>query len=171
VTITYVDGGGANQNYAVFNAGNGSSINVSIPEPEIVQSVTVSLADAYDGNSSTNMSVSFSQVSYCISGGSQARSIPSTSDVNDSLGKTIKIYPNPAANELFIEFRALNEESVNISLFNINGQIVRNVDLKDGYSKNQKLDLNDLSEGIYLLRMLDTEGALIESKRIVIYKE
>lgn len=41
-----------------------SIINVSIPR--IVQSVNVSLADGYDGNSPVNMSITLSLVDFCI---------------------------------------------------------------------------------------------------------
>ena len=64
VTITYIDGQGNNQSYGVFNAGSSSSVSASISG--VVQSVTVSLADAYDGNTSTNMSVSLSLVDFCV---------------------------------------------------------------------------------------------------------
>ena len=64
VTITYVDGVGGNQSYGVFDAGSGSTVNVSISG--LVQSVSVTLADAYDGNSSTTMNVTLGTVGYCV---------------------------------------------------------------------------------------------------------
>jgi len=61
VTVTYVDGQGTIQNYGTFN---GTTVNVNILG--WVQSVLVSLTDGYDGNAPVNLSVSLSDIDYCI---------------------------------------------------------------------------------------------------------
>ena len=71
---------------------------------------------------------------------------------------------------LFIECSALKGKKANISLFNIIGHLVRNLELKEGYNALQQLDLDGLSEGMYMLRMMDEKGGFIKSKRIVISK-
>ena len=63
VTITYVDGNGNAQTYGTYSGNNVSSVSVSISGE--VQSVTVSLTDGYDGNTNDNLSVSFTDISYC----------------------------------------------------------------------------------------------------------
>jgi photosystem II stability/assembly factor-like uncharacterized protein len=63
VTVTYDDGINPAVVYGVFTGDVQSSVNVDIIGD--VQSLTVSLADGYDGNYGGNLSVSFSDVSYC----------------------------------------------------------------------------------------------------------
>ena len=61
VTVSYVDGQGIEKNHGIFN---GSSVNVNILG--WVQSVTVSLTDGYDGNTTENLSVNLSTIDFCI---------------------------------------------------------------------------------------------------------
>lgn len=64
VTVNYVNGTGNSITYGTFSAASVSSASISIAGA--VQSVSVSLEDALDGNSGTSqMSVSFTDVSYC----------------------------------------------------------------------------------------------------------
>ncbi|WP_282135758.1 PKD domain-containing protein [Seonamhaeicola maritimus] len=63
VSVSYVDGSGATQNYGTFGSGN-SSVNVSISG--VVQSITVELTDGYDGNTNQNLSVNLSDVDFCV---------------------------------------------------------------------------------------------------------
>lgn len=65
IVISYVDGNGISQNYGTFTGNTTSSVNVSILGA--VESVTVALSDAFDGNAGTNMSVLLSSVQSCVS--------------------------------------------------------------------------------------------------------
>lgn len=64
VVVSYVDGNGTSQNFGTFTGNTTSSVNVSIPG--IVQSVTVALSDAFDGNAGTNMSITLGSVQSCV---------------------------------------------------------------------------------------------------------
>ncbi len=63
VTINYIDAQGNDITYGTFLGSQGSSFNISISE--IVQSITISLADAYDGQANSTLSISISEVSLC----------------------------------------------------------------------------------------------------------
>ncbi|MBT8287985.1 MAG: metallophosphoesterase [Bacteroidia bacterium] len=63
VTITYVDGSGNNQTYGVFGSDNN---NVAVSIAGLVQSVTVSLTDGYDGNTNQILTVNLSQIDFCV---------------------------------------------------------------------------------------------------------
>lgn len=63
VSVSYVNGSGNTVNYGAFSGSNVSSVNVDINGE--VQSLTVSLADGYDGNYGGTLSVSLSSISYC----------------------------------------------------------------------------------------------------------
>jgi hypothetical protein len=65
----------------------------------------------------------------------------------------LNIYPNPFSDRVFIE----NNENERISLAIINsiGQEVRQVAISD---KNTSIDLSDLKDGIYVLRLSNGKG-------------
>ena len=162
VVVTYINGSGSNQSYGTFLGSSTSSVNINISGG--VQSITVSLNDAYDGNAGVNMSVNLSQVAFCTVGGGSARNTSST----DISVNNIKVYPNPANNILNIECRDFNGENITISLYNIYGQLVKRLDLKESYDEAQEINVSDLSEGLYLLRMFDSKQQIIKTKRIII---
>jgi hypothetical protein len=58
----------------------------------------------------------------------------------------IEPYPNPVTDLIFIE--NYNLENGNFKIVNIGGQLV-----KEGSIANQQIDVNDLSQGIYLLQL------------------
>lgn len=64
VVITYTDGNGSSQSFGTFTGNITSTVNVSITG--VVQSVTVALSDAFDGNAGTNMSVTLGSVQSCV---------------------------------------------------------------------------------------------------------
>ncbi|MFD1551763.1 T9SS type A sorting domain-containing protein [Putridiphycobacter roseus] len=85
-----------------------------------------------------------------------AASIASTPAAN-----ALNIYPNPAIDILHIE-NANNIQS--ISILNMNGQIVRDQNIQ-----NQSIiqfDINNLPNGIYVLKATQTDGSIYNSKFI-----
>jgi hypothetical protein len=81
------------------------------------------------------------------------------------------IYPNPASKNILVQFRLNKEENVHLTLFNLNGQSVKNL------MNNQKqkpgdyymsFDISDLREGVYIASF--TAGSLNKSIKIVILK-
>ena len=64
VTVTYVYENGTTGTYGAFSGSNTTSVTVDILKTDI-ESVTVSLADGYDGNFSGTLSVSLTDIDYC----------------------------------------------------------------------------------------------------------
>ncbi|MCP4123303.1 MAG: T9SS type A sorting domain-containing protein [Bacteroidetes bacterium] len=144
VTITYVDGGGNSQTFGTFNAAG--SVNVSIPGS--VQSVTVSLTDAYDGNSNKTMSVNMSDVSYCGIAARFARTTIMESNIN--------LYPNPVMDVLNVSYQLEDANSAVISVYAIDGQEVARQLVNNPV--RTELDVSDLTGGIYILQLVDGNG-------------
>ncbi|MEZ5009940.1 MAG: T9SS type A sorting domain-containing protein [Chitinophagales bacterium] len=145
VTITYVDGGGNTQPYGTFE--NAGTVNVTIAGA--VQSVTVSLSDAYDGNSSQLMSVNLSDVTSCSTPSSRVAKV-------DALEKEISIYPNPASSTLFIKYSHVEEGIAIVNIYALNGQQVysKSIDLQE----NMQIDVSDLEGGIYVIQITNENG-------------
>ena len=156
-----------------YSGANVSSVDVFIPGS--VQSVSVSLTDILNGNTSSNMTINFSAVTYCINS-SQARNSGETTtgtnevsnEFNERLGETIRVYPNPASQKLFVKYTNLNTINANISFYDITGNLVRNVNLNEQHNQAQEIDLNGLSTGLYLMRMVSQNGDVLKVERIII---
>ncbi|MFN8255576.1 MAG: T9SS type A sorting domain-containing protein [Bacteroidales bacterium] len=67
-----------------------------------------------------------------------------------------KVYPNPAKDYITLEFNSEEQFNGSISLISISGVILKQWDSPNSFSSGYnslKLDLTDLKEGIYLLRI------------------
>ncbi|MDD4234586.1 MAG: choice-of-anchor J domain-containing protein [Bacteroidales bacterium] len=72
---------------------------------------------------------------------------------NDNI---ISVFPNPTNNLLYVDLGLLNANETDISIININGQIVETSSEK---SQNTiSIDLSNLAKGLYFLRLNTTEG-------------
>ena len=162
VVVTYKDGAETSQTYGTYSGASVNSASINIQGN--VQSITISLSDEYNGTTSSNMNINFSTVTYCINS-AQARSNESLEGLTESL--EMKVFPNPASHTLFVEGDVLIETNANITLYNIKGIQVRNVQLNGQYNKAQ-IDLNGLIGGLYLLRIVDEQGNVLKAQRIVV---
>jgi N-acetylneuraminic acid mutarotase len=94
----------------------------------------------------------------------------STSSLNDKKEKetTFKISPNPAVNSANITLELLNPCYVQISVFDLNGKMIRlivNESLKSGKYEFEWM-VNDINSGIYLLELLTSDR--IETAKVII---
>lgn len=79
----------------------------------------------------------------------------------------VNLFPNPFSDELNLRMNLLKESEINILIFDSNGFLIKKIKferLPIGIGQN-KLDLNDLSVGSYLIRLI-SDGKEI-SKRII----
>lgn len=83
---------------------------------------------------------------------------------NENISKSIKIFPNPASHTIFVTY----SDSANIILYDINGKRIRNIDINGQNNQTHEINLNGISDGLYLLRMIDLNGDVLETKRIVV---
>jgi hypothetical protein len=83
--------------------------------------------------------------------------------VNDiSTNVALHIFPNPAANQLHIEFTLPGAETVSLQLTDINGNVVIRVLNSTVLSGTQNItaDLSNLSEGMYFSRLTTSSGTV-----------
>jgi glucose/arabinose dehydrogenase len=84
--------------------------------------------------------------------------------VSDDLkDKSIDVYPNPARTYFVIYNYSV--ENRRVQLFDINGSLVRNIQAKELATR---VDINDLSNGIYVLMVKGASGKNIRTEKIVI---
>ncbi|MFT5824263.1 MAG: hypothetical protein ACI8ZM_005529 [Crocinitomix sp.] len=66
----------------------------------------------------------------------------------------LKIYPNPASDQLTIELPNLNK-AYQITLVDITGRVIMQTDVKSDYSENLTWDTKSVANGTYLILMRD----------------
>jgi len=87
--------------------------------------------------------------------------------VEQTLG--VKVYPNPASEDIVIRFNEPGTTLFNIALYDLNGKKVRDFDAKESKKDNgvYSLDLLGLSNGVYMARLY-TDTSVYYNYKIVI---
>lgn len=91
---------------------------------------------------------------------------PSTAS---ALGTTVEVdlFPNPAQEEIYLQFDKAVEEDVAINIYNLQGQLVsKQMILAEGNIQN-RLDLPELANGLYKMTLRLADGQII-TKSIVV---
>lgn len=79
----------------------------------------------------------------------------------------VNLYPTPASGSVTVDFGSLNLAEVSLSISNVLGKEVKRIDFSNASGK-RVLNLTDLAEGVYLVRV--KSGPLDAVKRIIIRK-
>ncbi len=77
-----------------------------------------------------------------------------TASVQTEKETTINIYPNPASSAINLSYELTNTEDVTISLFNVNGRLIKNILSQNQAAGSHKISYNidnKMSAGIYLV--------------------
>ena len=73
--------------------------------------------------------------------------------------KSLYIYPNPATNNITVNYTSLNENKGSmIAIYNIQGQLLQQVPLQQ---ENQQIDISALSKGVYLLKLNNSPNTAV----------
>lgn len=80
--------------------------------------------------------------------------------INNSIDNTLKIYPNPTNDKLFIEFNEYKPSFVEI--INSSGQLIQSFEVKN--SKTQ-IKIENLSRGLYFIKIKNENG--LTTKKII----
>ena len=88
---------------------------------------------------------------------STADSLQATAAIDPKQPGPLKIYPNPAGNELIIE--NLNSgETVSVEVLTIQGKLVKTSKLQNRIGSSARIDISSLHVGTYLCRITSAEG-------------
>ncbi len=83
----------------------------------------------------------------------------------------IFVYPNPAINEVRIDFLNLTEGTYYFKIFNILGLTVQTLDYEVTNSRETvELDISNLSKGTYLYSLVDSSGRTLKTKRLMVIR-
>ncbi|MFN3940040.1 MAG: T9SS type A sorting domain-containing protein, partial [Chitinophagales bacterium] len=86
---------------------------------------------------------------------------------NTEISSTIKVYPNPTNNALFIDLTTIGETSIPIrtTIYNLIGNTIMEQEMQAGTI--QKITLQNFSAGIYLLQCYQ-ENTLLHAEKVVL---
>ena len=82
-----------------------------------------------------------------------------SSSLQEVNAKEFALYPNPAKSFVTLEFETLQENTL-LQILDINGRKVRTLELKAGI-ETLRIDLGDLSKGVYTVMLGNTAKKLI----------
>lgn len=80
----------------------------------------------------------------------------------------ITVYPNPAINEVNVQFNHEMSGNAVISIYNMSGQLINKETLVDVYQKSFKLDTSDFENGLYYMEI--EAGQELVTKRFMVQK-
>jgi len=92
---------------------------------------------------------------------------PATATETPKAESLIKMYPNPSKGNVIIELLGEIDAS-SISIVNATGVIIRNEKL---VSNRNEVNLTNLKSGLYIIRIFDSNGQFIESKKLSLINE
>ena len=97
--------------------------------------------------------------------------IPCTSNVgitNYTKDEGVKVYPNPANNELYFVFNIEEAKTITVDLFDINGRLLLSKTY-DNAKEPHRLDIENIANGLYFYKIA-TGQKLIKTNKVVIIK-
>ena len=154
-TVTFTDNSSGNPNSRIWNFGDGSA-NSFVQNPVHTY--------AQDGTYLVELTVSNGT---CISSYLQTVQIgivSNTTDVDDVLG--LKVYPNPAQDEVTIEFQQAYAGSLELRVTSADGRIVMSRSLAENTTR-VSLNTASLAAGAYQLMLIGDAGVSVRSVAIV----
>ena len=100
------------------------------------------------------------------------QNLPTVLKINSSVYFDLEIYPNPAHDEIAFNLPAelINKET-KIEIYDAQGKLVlsrsvNDLQLATIYQRNIKL--NNITDGLYILKLLSANGNLLSSKKFTV---
>jgi FG-GAP-like repeat/Secretion system C-terminal sorting domain len=155
VTVSFVDGSGNAQSEGTYSGNIQSSVSIVISGE--VQSLTLSLADIYDGDTGSNIiSVDMSLISSCVTITAAPIIIMTQNEFGAEELRKFDLYPNPVSVRLDVQWESQTTEMDYLIISDIQGRIIEKHSIRN--SNNIELNISRLRNGIYFIRMVDIKG-------------
>jgi hypothetical protein len=88
---------------------------------------------------------------------------------NEVQNETVKLFPNPVIEMMYVSFTSLKEEEINITIVDLNGRVVTELYSGKAFSGENSFSFNkaNLSSGTYFLK-INTPTQLIKNEEFVV---
>ncbi|MES2617529.1 MAG: T9SS type A sorting domain-containing protein [Bacteroidota bacterium] len=87
-----------------------------------------------------------------------------TVNVNALTATVVNVYPNPATDVLNVDLSSLNGTEFTVSITDINGKLVKQMNSSDLFSGIVSIDLNAFEAGMYVISTITNEGSFTSTK-------
>jgi hypothetical protein len=88
-------------------------------------------------------------------------------DEKNSLIRNIRIFPQPALDELFVNLELNKAMTLKYEVADITGKVCKKGNIISSYTR---IDIAGLNRGTYLLALRDSDGAIIHTSRLSVVK-
>lgn len=150
-----------NINNSNWNTGQSIVVKLEAPDDMLGTTSTMRRAHAMDASNSSYGPVL--HLSYTVD--ATTLSIPETA-LNTS---SIAVYPNPTEGVVYIKYNENNTiELSHVEVYDMLGRRVQQVDLKENVSENKSFNLDRISTGHYLLKLVSVEGSIIKTQHLIV---
>ena len=92
-------------------------------------------------------------------------SITTDNNLNDYTTNQLSIYPNPASKAILIKYNESDNSTISLNIYNVIGKLVYS---KSVTENEQRIDLENLSDGIYTVECISKNGR--EVQKLIIRK-
>ena len=76
--------------------------------------------------------------------------------------QNFEIYPNPAQDQVTVEFSSVSSPVSNVIIYNLSGKVVQSYNFDERPSQRLNLDVSNISTGVYLIKTLSSKGSAVE---------
>lgn len=83
------------------------------------------------------------------------------------MSNIIEVFPNPAADQVFIKLDLSHSQNVNYVITDVNGRIVREKTLTNTQVAYETISISDLSAGIYLVQVRLADQSTVTKKLVI----
>ena len=112
----------------------------------------------------TDVSGNIQTVTVTDANGCQSTAEFVVTSISDQSIDDIRIYPNPATTEVYIDLSGVNSKVESLQLISLNGKLIRS------YSKNDLvIDVSGLNDGVHILQIVFENGVRI-CKRVMVLR-
>ena len=163
--------------WAQIDSRNVSNTDVLITNSQTSPANYISLAGeirlrVYISGGNKNFTTSGDWLLFTVETSSAAKAIAAPSiTIQEKKQPEFGIYPNPVSKNMIVQYRLNKEENVQLTLFNLNGQLVKKLihyQKQTSGDYNKTFDISDLHVGFYIARFL--AGSFSMSMKLVILK-
>lgn len=100
-------------------------------------------------------------------GGSLTLQVPTQAlDIVATPSQEVRLFPNPATDAINVDLQKFVGQSISITIFNVNGQVVKSLVLDEVQQGTQNVNIHTLHKGTYLMRIESAESVI--SKKFII---
>jgi hypothetical protein len=86
--------------------------------------------------------------------------------MDDTKDKSIDVYPNPSSS-YFVVYDYSGEQTRRVELIDFNGRVVKRL---TAMNVATRVTVNELANGLYVLKITDAKGKVIRTEKIIVQR-